>query len=88
MLHLPPQAHAARELIDIAQLAELADATKRQQLPTLKDAKAQSAAAFLADKGISTIHSLVLCADDTLRLFSFGPNGGKKAIWTFGKFYA
>lgn len=91
MLSLPPTDHPAREFLSVAQLVECtATPESRRRLPGLQQAARQAREAFAhsaAHKGgLQAIHSLVCFADGTLRLVRFGPNGGKRILWTFGQF--
>lgn len=84
-LILPPQTHAARELIDMEQLASLGDVQNRMKLPTLCEAKASAARTFAGDRAIRQVNMLVLRADGNLELIGFGPRGGRKTLWKFGQ---
>ena len=84
-LILPPQTHAARELIDMEQIASLGDVQNRMKLPTLQQAKARAARAFASDRTIRRVNMLVLRADGTLELIGFGPRGGRQTLWEFGQ---
>jgi hypothetical protein len=84
-LTLPPQTHAARELIDLAQLASLGDVQNRLKLPTLQQAKASASRTFAGDRAIRRVNLLVIRADGTLELIGFGPRGGRQTLWKFGQ---
>lgn len=84
-LRLPSQDHAARELIDLHQLASLGDAQNRRKLLTLQQAKASAARTFAGDRAIRRVNMLVLRADGTLELIGFGPRGGRQTLWKFGQ---
>ncbi|ASZ72353.1 hypothetical protein vBPaeSS218_00055 [Pseudomonas phage vB_PaeS_S218] len=84
-LILPPQTHAARELIDMEQLASLGDVQNRMKLPTLQQAKTSAARSFAGDRAIRRINMLVLRADGSLELIGFGPRGGRQTLWKFGQ---
>lgn len=84
-LILPPQTHAARELIDLGLLASLGEVENRMKLPTLREAKAGAARTFAGDRAIRQVNMLVLRADGNLELIGFGPRGGRKTLWKFGQ---
>lgn len=84
-LILPPQTHAARELIDLGLLASLGEVENRMKLPTLREAKASAARSFAGDRAIRQVNMLVLRADGNLELIGFGPRGGRKTLWKFGQ---
>lgn len=84
-LILPPQTHAARELIDLGLLASLGEVENRMKLPTLREAKVSAARAFAGDRAIRQVNMLVLRADGTLELIGFGPRGGRQTLWKFGQ---
>ncbi len=84
-LILPPQTHAARELIDMGLLASLGEVENRMKLPTLREAKASAARTFAGDRAIRQVNMLVLRADGNLELIGFGPRGGRKTLWKFGQ---
>ncbi|QAX99434.1 hypothetical protein PaSz4_56 [Pseudomonas phage PaSz-4] len=84
-LILPPQTHAARELIDLGLLASLGEVENRMKLPTLREAKASAARTFAGDRAIRQVNMLVLRADGNLELIGFGPRGGRKTLWKFGQ---
>lgn len=84
-LILPPQTHAARELIDMGLLASLGEVENRMKLPTLREAKASAARTFAGDRAIRQVNTLVLRADGNLELIGFGPRGGRKTLWKFGQ---
>ncbi|WP_174834415.1 hypothetical protein [Staphylococcus aureus] len=84
-LILPPQTHAARELIDMGLLASLGEVENRMKLPTLREAKASAARTFAGDRAVRQVNMLVLRADGNLELIGFGPRGGRKTLWKFGQ---
>ncbi|XAO41095.1 hypothetical protein [Pseudomonas phage vB_Pae_HLL23] len=84
-LILPPQTHAARELIDLGLLASLGEVENRMKLPTLREAKASATRTFAGDRAIRQVNMLVLRADGNLELIGFGPRGGRKTLWKFGQ---
>uniref|UniRef100_A0AAU8KTW7 Uncharacterized protein n=1 Tax=Pseudomonas phage vB_PaeS_FBPa53 TaxID=3231242 RepID=A0AAU8KTW7_9VIRU len=84
-LILPPQTHAARELIDLDLLASLGEVENRMKLPTLREAKTSAARTFAGDRAIRQVNMLVLRADGNLELIGFGPRGGRKTLWKFGQ---
>lgn len=84
-LTLPPQTHAARELIDVAQLASMGEVQNRLKLPTLQQAKASASLVFAGDHAIRRVNMLVIRADGTLELIDFGPRGGWQTLWKFGQ---
>lgn len=88
MLSLPPFNHPARELFTVPHLVEITT-TRRDKLPTLPQAAASAREAFAHSKahkgGLQAVTSFVVFADGMLRLVTFGPKGGRKVRWTFGR---
>lgn len=84
-LILPPKGHPAREMIDIQHIASLGDVQNQFRLPTIRQVKENAARAFAADPAIRRVNSLVLRANGNLDLISFGPRGGAKTMWKFGR---
>ena len=83
-LILPPKDHAARELLDLTQLASLGEVENQMKLPTLQQAKEIAACSF-RDRAVRQVNLLVLRANGSLELVGFGPRGGRKVLWNFGQ---
>lgn len=84
-LLLPPTDHYARPLVDVADLAEMCSPQNRMKLPRYCDAKVAAAAYFKADPAAKRVHVVTLRMDGQLQLIAFGPKGGHKVVWNFGK---
>lgn len=78
MLTLPSSESPIREAFDVADLAA-------KRWVTLPNAKFSASRMFAESKGIAAINSLVLRANGDLHLMQFGPRGGKKSLWNFGR---
>lgn len=81
-LKLPATSSPLRELFDLADLANVEALFK---LPTLRQAVAKAGVMFSADRSVRQINMLVIRADGSLHLMQFGPRGGKRTLWDFGK---
>jgi len=83
-LSLPSASHPARDLFDVAHLAQVAAPENRAKLHTLISAKA-SAKAFLSTNTFAkSVVFIVIRADGHLHLMQIGPKGGHKVLWDFG----
>jgi len=76
-LALPLTTSPIRNLFDIRDLADRLWVT----LPAAKLA----ASKMFADNSVSSVHCLVLLASGDVELIKFGPKGGRKTIWKFGR---
>lgn len=80
---LPPAAHPARELFDVAHLAAIA--TGAEPLLTLPGALFSARRTFAANPAARRLAFIVLRAEnDQLDLISVGPRGGWRREWRFG----
>lgn len=79
MFRLPPQDHKVRDFFSVEHLAEMLAPERRRFLPTLR------AAIEAARRNGRTQHTVVACADGSIRLIRCGPHGGHLAMWTFGR---
>lgn len=80
---LPPAAHPARELFDVAHLAAIA--TGEQPLITLPGALFSARRAFEANPAIKRLAYIVLRAEnDQIDLITVGRRGGWRKEWRFG----
>ena len=76
-LALPLSISPIRDLFDIRDLADQCWIT----LPAAKFA----ASKMFADGSVSSVHCLVLRACGDVELIRFGPKGGRKTVWNFGR---
>lgn len=84
-LLLPPTDHPARPLVDVADLAEMCSPQNRAKLPSYQQAKAAAWGYFKANQAAKRVHVVTLRMDGQLQLIAFGPMGGHKVVWKFGK---
>lgn len=84
-LKLPAIDSPLRELFDVADLAKLHDPQERLKLATLRSAIVGARRTFEADPAVRAVHYIVIQWDASLELIRFGPKGGKKTLWKFGK---
>lgn len=84
-LKLPVSSSPLRELFDVADLAALADIQVRMKLPNLQQAKMSARNTFANDNAAKQVNMLVVRANGELHLTAFGPRGGVKRLWNFGK---
>lgn len=82
---LPPQDHKARELFDIAHVAEVLNPNNAQKLLTTLQARKTAERTFEGNSAVKRICFVVLRADNDERwLISFGRRGGWRKEWNFG----
>jgi hypothetical protein len=87
VFHLPTADHPARELIDVAHVAEVLAPQNAINLLTTFQARKSAERAFEADtaKVVKRVCYIVLRADNDERwLISFGRRGGWRKEWNFG----
>ncbi len=87
MIRLPLPSHPARAIIDesINEIVEICDPKNRSRWVMFNDARYSAARTFKSDPAIKSVQSVCLWANDELWLVRFGPRGGYKKIWNFGK---
>ena len=79
MLTLPPRNSELREKFDMMDLAE-------QNWITFQESRAAARKTFQsAGKAIKSVNTLTIRADGSIHLMQWGPRGGKKVLWDFGK---
>lgn len=83
-LRLPLQDSKARELFDVAHLAEITSPENRSNLPTYRESIRRALCAFV-EPGVKAVHTICLRADGELWLIRVGPKGGVRREWNFGK---
>lgn len=81
-MKLPPVGHPAREWMHIPDVVEMLAPENRGNLPTLDEAR-RYARSLDTTQGIRRVGIIVLHGDDSIRLWSFGPGGGRELVWTF-----
>jgi len=84
-LLLPPASHAAREMFDVAHLAEICSPANRGNMLTLRNALIQARRTFDATFSIKGLNVICMNAAGEVLLLSIGKRGGKKVAWNFGK---
>ena len=77
-LSLPLSGSDLRGMFDVADLAD-------RNWCTLSHAKHSAKRTFANQSGIVEIIYIVLRANDSVHLMAFGPRGGKRILWNFGK---
>lgn len=82
MLALPVTASPLRELFDVADLVALG--TKKASPASFAIAKLGAQRAF-SDSAVRSVNSICIRASGELWLVQFGPRGGHKKLWNFGK---
>lgn len=83
---LPTADHPARELIDVAHVAEVLNPANAHKLLTIWQARKAAELSFAECGGaIRRICFIIVRADtDQKWLVSFGPKGGWRKEWNFG----
>lgn len=85
MLKLPPKNHPAREMFEMADLAERASPQHRRHLPALNQAKALAQEALRRWPLCPTaVNYFVLRASGEIQLVSFD-RSGHHVVWNFGQ---
>lgn len=88
-LKLPPDGHAIRALLTIVQRSTVESMTLAEftNLPSLPDARVLARSLFVhLLKREELCHLLVATTDGCVKLFTFGPRGGYKMRWNFGRY--
>jgi len=83
MIKLPEQNHPARQLMDIASIAEMLRSDNRANLPTLRNALLYAASYFMAEEAAKELHMVCWKADGSIVLERIGNRGGHNTVWTF-----
>ena len=78
-LSLPARNSDLRSAFDVADLAARNWVTLRDAINSARTSFANAGGAVVA------INYLVLRANGSVELMSFGPRGGKKTLWKFGR---
>lgn len=82
---LPPLNTPARELIDIASIAEILNPENLFKLQPIWQARKSAMRMLEADRAIKRIAMVILRADSDERwLVTFGRRGGWRKEWNFG----
>jgi len=82
---LPSATNPARELFDMATLAETLAPGNAAKLPAIWQARKAALAMIEADKAIRRVALVILRADNDERwLVTFGRRGGWRKEWNFG----
>jgi hypothetical protein len=82
---LPPASSPARELIDVASIAEILAPANIAKLQPIWQARKAALAMIEADSAIKRIAMVIVRADTDERwLVTFGPRGGWRKEWNFG----
>lgn len=79
-LLLPASDSTVREAFEVADLAA-------RRWDTFAASKAAALRMLKAQPAASRVFCLVIRADDEIQLVSFGPRGGHRVEWRFGKSY-
>jgi hypothetical protein len=80
MLSLPSSNSELREKFDIMDLAE-------KRWSTFLESKAAARNVFAKSEGVKKVNTLTMRADGSIHLIEWGPRGGKKVLWNFGKYF-
>jgi hypothetical protein len=80
MLTLPPRNSEIREMFDMMDLAE-------KRWTTYAESRKAARSTFEKTKGIKSVNTLTIRADGSIHLIKWGPRGGKKIVWNFGKYF-
>ena len=54
---------------------------------TFAEARQAAKRTFANCSGINKVNTLTIRADGSIHLIEWGPRGGKKVLWNFGKFF-
>jgi len=85
-IQLPLPGNPVRELIDMEFLATLGSVEEQQKLPTMRQAQRIADEMYKnSPTKLRAVHLYVLSSAGVLRLYYFGPRGGVRGVWTFGK---
>lgn len=82
---LPPASSPARELIDLASIAEILAPANVAKLQPIWQARKGALAMIEADSAIKRVAMVIVRADSDERwLVTFGRRGGWRKMWNFG----
>lgn len=85
MIRLPPEGHPVRDVVDIAYILALTPQSALT-LPIIPKARAMARDAFKdLPLGTRMYNLLAIGADDRVLLLGFGPHGGYRVRWNFGR---
>jgi len=85
---MPPEGHKARALMgDLAHVAEVLDPANIKKLESFPLARRAANKFFEENPAARAIVKIVMRCDDERWLVSYGPRGGWKKLWNFGKGY-
>lgn len=80
MLALPVTGSPLREMFEVQQLL------RPRELPTFRQCAHAARSTFAASgPEVRAVNSVCLRADGAIELVKFGPKGGHKTMWKFGK---
>lgn len=87
MLKLPPTGHPVRALFTSMSPEQLLAMTpdELRKISMLPDARKAARKWFKDHPQHDAVNALVLTADGCVKLYSFGPNGGSRMRWNFGR---
>lgn len=85
MFHLPTTNHPARQLIDVAHIAQILNPANADKLLPIWKARNVALATLETSPAASRVSIVIVCADtDEKWLVSFGRKGGWRKEWNFG----
>lgn len=76
---LPPTGSNLREMFDIEVLL------RPRELPNFRQCVHSARATFAMDRAVRNVQFVCVRAAGEVELVQFGPKGGHKTLWTFGK---
>lgn len=88
MLKLPPKDHPVRDDLPPQVLEWVKTATPvsaARELPTMPQARANARDAFKRDPQMKAFHTLLLTMAGEVKFYTFGPQGGARMRWKFGR---
>lgn len=88
MLKLPPKDHKVRDDLPAPALQWVETATPMKaarELPTMPQARVMARDAFRNDGNLKAFHTLLLTMAGEVKFYTFGPNGGSRVRWNFGR---
>lgn len=82
---LPPVGHVAREAIGpLSDLVGLLAPENRKYLLPLQGAILAARRCFMQNPDrVRSVFYIVMEGDDSIRMYRFGPKGGRTVVWTF-----